>query len=181
MLEMIKDFIKDMMDLEKQYSILIFFTVLLISKIFSGGAFESFISNITNLCPKVLNTIFNLFSCEFIYNFTNFLIVFNSVNVIIFGLTILIQLICKEKFKINISTNGTQYTSDLFLGRFAITSVNLYVLIWILVNTFSCNKIHLCFSQNPIYILSFFISSLTSASILVGLFINGKPQKNSNR
>lgn len=179
-MEIIKSIVKRIISLEKQYTLIIFFVLVWILKIFSGGALEyilySFDDVLTKHIPVMTSAIHILADDEFIYNFTKLLAMLSGLTMII-GWTILtIQLIYDKYSKLGTTEEAFQYTVDLF-GGISITSANMYISIWILTNIFYNHKVYLYKANNSIMFAFFIIAAGFSMLMLLALFVNGKRKK----
>lgn len=182
-MEFIKVIIEKIIDLEKQYVLLIFFTLIWILKIFSGGALEGVLNNVENVfnehLPGVTSVLYTLFDGNFIYNFTKILAMLSALSLIIGYAILIIQLIYDKYSKLGMTQAGFKYTFDLF-GGISITSVNIYIFIWLLMKILHGNKIRLYITYDSIIAMGFIHAVALSVLILLGLFVNGKPKKEKN-
>lgn len=179
-MEIIKSIVEKIISLEKQYTLIIFFILIWILKIFSGGAIEGILYSLDYVFTKhiqgISSAIHTLVDDKFIYDFTKILAMLSGLSMIVGWSILIIQLIYDKYSKLGTTQAGFQYTVDLF-GGISITSANIYISIWLLTKIFYNHKVYLYKANDSIMDAFFIIAVGFSILMLLGLFVNGKQKK----
>jgi hypothetical protein len=179
MFQSVKDTFKEFLTLEKQYLILILLFILIQVRNFSGDAFEKVLRTINKLIVNMLsdkvNSLLYLFDGDFMYAFTKVLVYISGISFFSFTIVFLTQILILEKLlKFHISMNAIQYTADTFIGKFAISSTNFYIFVYLFSKVFGLSTdIKMYVPDNDFVSMGFWMSLFLSGSILLGVFIHG--------
>lgn len=182
-MQIINQMINDLMDFEKQYNLMIFMFILLKVKKYSDGALDHVFNKISLvfnlLFPKLNLIISSVFDNQFVFDLTKSLIVFSGVSIVLFIIILLSQIFIDDYLGVNVSFEGRQYNVDLLLAKCGIIPINIYIFIFLIILIFFDDfEIKIYQPEKLIEVLGFYISLVFDSLVIVGIFLEGKSNKN---